>query len=138
MTVRARVLTGLVGVAGGALMTLAAVGVVRAVGEANEPSQPSTVSSACAGAEFAVTLRRAPGSSLVLVDVVIHDEPPYRRWQVKWAGHHGPPERISPELHSDIAHVFRPLGDLDDGPERRVWIRPDGQRAWCKAVARLG
>jgi hypothetical protein len=42
------------------------------------------------------------------------------------------------ELHSDIAHVFRPLGDLDDGPERRVWIRPDGQKAWCKAVARLG
>ncbi|WP_134742379.1 hypothetical protein [Nocardioides sp. 503] len=133
-----RILDGLLAGIAGVLLTLAVVGIVHVAHRVDAgPPQPFTVFGVCAGSEVAVTLAQAPGSSLVLVDVVIHDVPLHQRGQVTWAGYPGRAERISPELDTNVAQVFRQLGDLDDGPQRRVWIRPDGQRAWCKTVARL-
>ena len=38
----------------------------------------------------------------------------------------------------NVVHVFQPMGDLDDGDERLVWMRPLGAKNWCKVTAHLG
>jgi hypothetical protein len=101
---------------------------------------PDTVSSTCAGAPYDLTVAPGPGgSALVTAQVVIHDDAA-RAWQVRWHGWEDqlPVATVATDGVGLVAEVFQPLGDLDDGPERTVWIRPAGDRHWCRSTGSLG
>ena len=37
-----------------------------------------------------------------------------------------------------VGQLFEALGDLDDGTERILWLRPEGTANWCKTTGKLG
>lgn len=119
---------------GGALV----LGITGARHLLREPG-PGTASGTCAGASYGVTLVTAPDSAQVLAQVVVRDDDA-RRWQVRW---HGWEDQVAvAEVETDttdrLGQAFQQLGDLDDGSDRPVWLRPDGTRTWCKVTGRLG
>ncbi len=97
----------------------------------------------CSGGAYGVTLAMGPGtdSPEVTAQVLISDAQA-RVWQVRWHGWEDqlPIAKLSTEGDDidKVAYAFQPLGDLDDGDERLVWLRPHGAQEWCKVTARLG
>jgi hypothetical protein len=131
---------GLICGAAGAVATICVLAVVHVLGGSG--SEPGTVSGSCDGGRYAVTLAMGPGanSAEVTAQVLISDAKA-RVWQVRW---HGWEDQLpifktksASENSEDVAHVFQPLGDLDDGTDRLVWLRPEGVENWCKITAHL-
>jgi hypothetical protein len=120
----------------GAIVTLCIVGGVYLINTFNSP-RSGTVSSRCAGASVLVTVAMAPSEAFATVtgQVVVY-ESPARDWQVNWRGSQRPIAALRHDEGSvTYLHGFAVLGDTDDGRERQVWVRPDGEKIWCKINA---
>jgi len=132
---RSHAIVGVVGLGVGALLASAPY-VGRAAYHQLVPywrTHPGSVTRSCAGATWTAVAAVAPGS-LVTVNVMVSD-PQRRDWQVGWQG--GRPQIAKYDDTSDLVHAFATLGDLDNGEDRHVRVRPVDSMVWCRAEASL-
>jgi hypothetical protein len=95
-------------------------------------TDPGAAQWTCDGA--AVIAAAVADGPAVIVTVTVSDER-RRDWQVRMEG------RGSGVLHWEDEQGYSGLttfaGDLDDGPTRRVRIRPAGSAPWCEGSVSL-
>jgi hypothetical protein len=138
VTRRVAILLAVVGACVTLLLAAATAGIVLVTGHDSGESSAARVSSTCDGASFDVTLATGPGESadLVTAQVVVFDEAG-RQWRVRWLGGYALP-RVVYASGVDVGHSFGEVGDLDDGTDREIQVRPVGGDSWCGVTATIG
>lgn len=119
----------------GAMLALLGVRALHTLGGADGPSK---VASTCGRASYHVTLATGPGDSSqdVTAQVAIYD-PAARMWQVLWRGYGYGIVEVATDESPPIGQAAALLGDVDNGSHRQVWVRPSGDKTWCKVTAHL-
>jgi hypothetical protein len=93
---------------------------------------PKVYSMSCRGAQVVGTISLYSSSVVVQVSIV---DPKERAWVVNWDQYaEEQAQRRLPWTSSDDTGVLSTaatLGDTDDGDERTVLVKPNGETAWC-------
>ena len=100
---------------------------------------PGVTTGSCRGVDYVVTLAQARTGMGLFGSVAVGETD--KPWQIHWdrgpsGGDLASPGGVQPSTDGVVGQAQQ-VGDLDDGAQRQVRLRPAGDSDWCRATVRL-